>query len=675
MTEKIFFTSPDIFIIQNRLYAPSHYGSGKWVVFNAKTRKAFLAIGKDSFPEVVGLLALASNHPVSSSDLLNAGIPITEAQIHKLIECDLLRNSSTQHSNHSPTFIQHYQLANLDYPFLDYFDSQWRKNDLELMRQYACQGGPPPTITERITEKNKQFYELPTVSPQDLNPLQNENFKSQKLCLTTFSAILRFVFGPIGELSGGEFGPWLRKTSPSGGARHPTEGVVLLPYNYYTELPGGIYIYDVKRHALVELVGEYEKSLLDLLSKDVLGFLIRSRVERPMWRYRDIRSFRPVLLDAGHVVETLELLLGHWGVATRVVSPPTCVSHDFSWLKEPELAMVLAGHPESIDNVKLPLSKTPQVADEDNSGKHLTNPGMYITFEEGGLTGRVLWPEPRQIKIDFSDFNILTHCLPSTRGDRITTVEGILDAIPGATVANINKLCEGGALLPVEIGKEFYSGVNLWVRHGWYLSLLAHLEVRAASLQSADLCFGGGVAALQTVPPHDLVPSLMKRQTTRKFLSTSISRGALEKILFEASLKIVPESETLTRLFVNALKVEDLEPLIYQWNVQNKEFISLNKQLTRKEIRALTIGQPFVEAGAAAIWLQRELDLSNPARYELDILGLGQIGQRICLAATAQGLGVFMTPAVSDKAIFNEFGISKQVETVIYFFTIGYAGN
>jgi len=663
MTEKLFFTSPDVFIIQNRLYAPSYSGHGKWVIFNAKTRKAFLAVGKDSFPEVLGLLALASNHPVSSFDLLKAGISTTESQIHKLIECDLLRHSSTPLSTNSPTFIQHYQLANLDYPFFDYFDPQWKKNDLEQMRQYARLVSPPPTIAERITEKNKQFYKLPTVSPQDLNPLQEEHSKPQKFSLTTFSAILRFVFGPIGEITGSEFGSWLHKTSPSGGARHPTEGVVVLPRNYYAELPAGIYVYDIKRHGLVELVGEYEKSILDSLGEDVLGFLIRSRVERAMWRYRDIRAFRPVLLDAGHVIETLELLLGYWGAATRVVSPPTCVSHDFSWLEEPELAMVLAGHAESIDNVQLPLSKIPQVSDGDYSGKHLTNPGMYITFEQGALTANVLWPERHQLKIDFSDFNVLTHCLPSTRGDRITSFEGILDAIPGATFANIKELCQRGALLPAEIGKEFYSGINLWVRHGWYLSLLAHLEVRAASLHSADLCFGGRVATLQTVPPHDLVPSLMKRQTTRKFLSTSISRGALEKILFEASLNIFPESEKSTRLFVAALKVEGLEPQVYQWNVQKKELLSLNKQLTRREIRALTIGQPFVEAGAATIWLQGELDLSNPARYELDILGLGQIGQRICLATTAQGLGVFMTPAVSDKAIFNELGISKQIET------------
>lgn len=675
MTEKLFFTSPEVFIIQNRLYAPSYSGSGKWVIFNAKTRKAFLAIGKDSFPEVVGLLALASNHPMSSSELLNAGISTTEAQIHKLIECDLLKYSSTPLSTHSPTFIQRYQLANLDYPFFDYFDPQWRKNDLKQMRQYARLGSPPPTIAERITEKNKQFYKLPTVSPQDLNPLQEEDFKPQKLSLITFSAILRFVFGPIGEITGSEFGPWLHKTSPSGGARHPTEGAVLLPHNYYAELPAGIYVYDIKRHGLVELVGEYEKSLLDSLGKDVLGFLIRSRVDRAMWRYRDIRAFRPVLLDAGHVVETLNLLLNHWGISTRVVPPPTCVSQDFSWLEEPELAMVLAGHAESINNVQLPLSKTPQALNGDYSGKYLTNPGMYVTFEQGALTAHVLWPERRQLKINFSDFNVLTHCLPSTRGDRITSVEGILDAIPGATVTNIKELCKGGALLPTEIGKWFYSGVNQWVRHGWYLSLLAHLEVQAASAHSADLYFGGGMAALQTIPPHDLVPSLMKRQTTRKFLSTSISRKALEKILFDASLKIFPESETSTRLFVAALKVEDLEPQVYQWNVQKKELLSLNKQLTRGEIRALTIGQPFVEAGAATIWLHRELDLSNPARYELDILGLGQIGQRICLATTAQGLGVFMTPAVSDKAVFNELGISKQIETVIYLFTIGYAGN
>src|SRR5688572_32356434 len=34
-------------------------------------------------------------------------------------------------------------------------------------------------------------------------------------------------------------------------------------------------------------------------------FRSASHVHRAMWRYRDVRSFRPVIMDAGHIVETL----------------------------------------------------------------------------------------------------------------------------------------------------------------------------------------------------------------------------------------------------------------------------------------------------------------------------------------------------------------------------------
>lgn len=674
MIENTFVTNPDVFVIQNRLYAPSHMGGGKWVVFNAKTRKAFLALGKDEiFPEIISILTLASASPISFNDLSEAGIRVTESKIIKLIECDLLRWSSASVHCYPSTFIERYQLANFNYPFFNYFDPQWKENDQKIMRQYARQWSHPLTMVERTVDINKKSYKLPAVQPQDLDLIRKTDNSIQKLSLKSLAATLKFVFGAIGELTGGDFGPWLRKTSPSGGARHPTEGVVFISHNYYSRISGGIYVYDIKNHRLVELAEEYDSSVLDSLDTNAIGFLIRSRVERAMWRYRDIRAFRPVLLDAGHVIETLKLLLGHFGIENRVIYPATLAQQNFSWLEEPELAMILAGRSESINNVS--LNQTKEISLKTCSGKYLTNPGMYITFEKGFLTANILWPKRNRYKISFSDFKILTHCLPSTRGDRVTTVKGIAKTISDAEPTDISNLSKRKALLPIEISKNLYSNINLWVRYGWYLSLLAHLEVRAAIRECNNSPYSkreSKATILETVSADNLVSSLMKRVTTRSFSSKSISKDVLDKLLLESSLDIDLKSNTPIRLFVAASNVDGLESKLYRWDILTKEFISLDKHLTRTRIRELTIGQSFAAGGAATIWLQRELNLKDPARYELDIMELGQIGQRICLVTTAFELGLFLTPAVSDEPTFQEIGITKQIETVIYSFTIGH---
>jgi SagB-type dehydrogenase family enzyme len=121
--------------------------------------------------------------------------------------------------------------------------------------------------------------------------------------------MLDVCFGERGRIRIAGGATCLLKSIPSGGARHPTE--VFLAAFDVPGIPPGIYHYGVEHHRLEEIrAGQHRAALahatLDLFARydtaPAAALVFTSRVERAMWRYRDPRSFRAVLLDVGHGV-------------------------------------------------------------------------------------------------------------------------------------------------------------------------------------------------------------------------------------------------------------------------------------------------------------------------------------------------------------------------------------
>lgn len=106
--------------------------------------------------------------------------------------------------------------------------------------------------------------------------------------------------------------PQTRKTSPSGGGRHPTEGyVVVLDVEGYRP---GVYHFCVENNSL-DYIGEApERSEAENLFTGARRapfqarayVVLTSMFERNMYRYREPRTFRTVWMDAGHMVATIE---------------------------------------------------------------------------------------------------------------------------------------------------------------------------------------------------------------------------------------------------------------------------------------------------------------------------------------------------------------------------------
>jgi SagB-type dehydrogenase family enzyme len=146
----------------------------------------------------------------------------------------------------------------------------------------------------------------------------NRTFGSDPLPLITFGALLQVGAGitRIHERTATVF-----KASPSGGGRHPTE-----VYAYVRNVAGlepGVYHYDALRHAL-EPVGDLPPADELIAACGDQQWVAEASVVlcytcafgRNAWKYDTPRSYRVLLLDVGHLSQTLWLTATSLGLHT-----------------------------------------------------------------------------------------------------------------------------------------------------------------------------------------------------------------------------------------------------------------------------------------------------------------------------------------------------------------------
>jgi SagB-type dehydrogenase family enzyme len=145
-------------------------------------------------------------------------------------------------------------------------------------------------------------------------------FSSTPVKLEAIAELLRLVWGVQGYLYSPRFGKMLRKTSASGGARHPIE--VYLMALRVRGLRPGLYHYHPYGHHLTLIKGDVtpEKAWLycarqHYVKKAAALFIMTAVFERTMWKYRHPRAYRTVLLDAGHLGQTFYLVATWLGLA------------------------------------------------------------------------------------------------------------------------------------------------------------------------------------------------------------------------------------------------------------------------------------------------------------------------------------------------------------------------
>ena len=123
-----------------------------------------------------------------------------------------------------------------------------------------------------------------------------------------FSELMQQVYGIQSETNG-LLGTYYRRTSPSGGARHPIETYIVI--NDVENIPPGLYHYSPKHHRLEIMRQDNLRATAGTLCFEKTGIKTASAVifltvrwQRHMWKYRYARSYRMVLFDVGHLVQT-----------------------------------------------------------------------------------------------------------------------------------------------------------------------------------------------------------------------------------------------------------------------------------------------------------------------------------------------------------------------------------
>lgn len=222
-----------------------------------------------------------------------------------------------------------YHLLSFDYPCIDYSEASAFLFDQDLMRSYQS--------LEPDDDRFKLDYaansgvllpepsaDMPVGTAQDVwaAPPSPDALDFEKL-----TTIISLGFGATGlMMPRTNSAPVLRRTSPSGGARHPSEGYAII-----LDVPGaepGWYHVTMQPFSLRLLPGrpmaldEIRPLFAETFERFPFGIrclvVLTSRFERNMYRYREPRTFRTVHMDAGHVAGSLRIAARSLGLTAGI---------------------------------------------------------------------------------------------------------------------------------------------------------------------------------------------------------------------------------------------------------------------------------------------------------------------------------------------------------------------
>lgn len=116
--------------------------------------------------------------------------------------------------------------------------------------------------------------------------------------------------------------------TPSGGARNPYEGYVILRRS--EDLDPGIYHYSAFDHTLRLVTSDVPDKLSSYFANqpwvdDMSAIVVLAAIfERTMWKYEDPNAYRVVLIEAGHIAQNIMLSATDMGMSA---CPTAALSH------------------------------------------------------------------------------------------------------------------------------------------------------------------------------------------------------------------------------------------------------------------------------------------------------------------------------------------------------------
>lgn len=233
------------------------------------------------------------------------------------------------------------------------------------------------------------------------------------------------------------------------------------------------------------------------------------------------------------------------------------------------------------------------------------------------------------------------------------------------TLAELHRASRLGEQRPRLVAKGEASSEALETTHGW---------------TSGDRLRGAGCAG--PVPlAADVLGTVLRRRSCRRFDRRSISRDALARILAAAYL---PETvglgeqpafdRGLLASFIAVCNVDGIAPGVYYLAPHQLELRLVRPGDPRDAVRFIALGQDLAGDAAAVVFHAADLaacvrDLGDRA-YRYLHLDAGLVGQRLNLAAVAEGLGVSGIGGFFDDHTADMLGIPRA-QAVVYITSLG----
>lgn len=197
-----------------------------------------------------------------------------------------------------------YHQATVDHPFLDMAQGEESKvRDARRMAGYLKQDPYPPVFLDL---DHDLILQLERAEDLGIDELRNSSLCRLSAIISGSFGLRRHQAAYFDPVTGYHQVELLGKSVPSGGSRHPTE--LFVDVHRAPKLQKGLWHFATRTNQLVRVSDSPISEMPESTADWVLGIHLVSAVARAMFRYRDPRSFRAVLVDAGHADAQLEAL-------------------------------------------------------------------------------------------------------------------------------------------------------------------------------------------------------------------------------------------------------------------------------------------------------------------------------------------------------------------------------
>ena len=195
-------------------------------------------------------------------------------------------------------------------------------------------GPPPPVLHER--GDGGATIALARTPRTDFDALLDRRTSCRNFATATplpqarFAQLLERVFGARGKVHAADDFDVVKKTSPSGGALHPTEAYLIV--QRVEGIAHGLYHYRAGEHALQRLPWDGTPEDLNAFARlAVVGqqwfadahvlVVLAPRFARNFWKYRNhSKAYRVCILDVGHLSQTLFLSATEQGLGAFITA-------------------------------------------------------------------------------------------------------------------------------------------------------------------------------------------------------------------------------------------------------------------------------------------------------------------------------------------------------------------